>query len=187
MSTWVHLLQYTRLHLLPLLVFLSSLSLFKEEFWLMICHVMSASVADKPANTVSCTWAAGCYSISKQPVRALCPAAVTQESKYHLAERRLSLCPPEAASGPRWQQIKKARHCQRYHNDSDTSCRFTQARIPPHTPTISPAFSEKLACFSGRYPAASPVPALQKTAVFHSWNAHMGGSDPQLSMEARLH
>lgn len=75
---YLRILLYSRVHLLSLLVFSCSLS-FKEEFWLMMCHILSVSTADYTAYTVCCTWAAGCNSTSEQPLRTVCAAAVTQQ------------------------------------------------------------------------------------------------------------
>lgn len=101
MSTWVHLLQCSRCHLLYLLLFFSSLPLFKEESWLTIRHTVSVSMADCTVYTVCCTWAAGCNSTSKQPLRAPCPEAITQQHIYHLAE----MIKPLPTRGRVWPQM----------------------------------------------------------------------------------
>lgn len=111
MSTWVHLLHYSRFYLsgiLFLLVFFYSLFIFKEEFWLAICRIISICMTDYTMYTVCCTWAARYNYTSKQALRAPHPAAITQEHIYHFAKRWLSLCPSEAWSGCRWQQIRQS-------------------------------------------------------------------------------
>lgn len=124
MSTWVHSLQYSRCHLLSLLVFFSSLSPFKQQFWSMICHLISLSMAAYTMYTVlymSCR--------AQFHLKTTHPAASTLQHLHHLAERWWTSGHQGQGLAPDDCKLKKQSTAERHHNDIGTSWGFTQARV----------------------------------------------------------